>query len=174
MRWGAIEVEVVFLDVLAVVPLRVRQAEQALLDDRVLAIPQREGKAQDLPVVADPGKAVLAPAIGPGAGLVMGEVVPGVTAAAVVLAHRSPLALGQVRSPASPRNALVAALSKALVFGRLCHVDSPEGCLCRNSAQIWIGRSSWCGGAPIAVSEVPAREIGYASGDRGRIPTKAA
>jgi len=39
VRRSRVEVEVVFLNVLAVVPLAVSQPEQALLDDRVLAIP---------------------------------------------------------------------------------------------------------------------------------------
>ena len=44
MRRRAVEVEVVFLHVLAVVALAVGQPEQALLEDRVVAVPQREGK----------------------------------------------------------------------------------------------------------------------------------
>ena len=44
VRRRRVEVEVVLLDVLAVVPLAVGQAEQALLEDRVLAVPQREAK----------------------------------------------------------------------------------------------------------------------------------
>ena len=43
----AIEVVVIFLDVLAVVALAVGEAEQAFLQDRVLAVPQGEGKAQN-------------------------------------------------------------------------------------------------------------------------------
>ena len=38
----AVEIEVVFLDVLAVIALAIGQAEQPLLQDRVLAVPQRE------------------------------------------------------------------------------------------------------------------------------------
>jgi hypothetical protein len=36
----------------------------------------------------------------------VGEVIPRVTAVAVVLAHRTPLALAQVRTPLLPRNLL--------------------------------------------------------------------
>jgi hypothetical protein len=43
---GTIEVEIVFLDVLAVVGLAVGQSVHPLLEDRVLAVPQRQGKAQ--------------------------------------------------------------------------------------------------------------------------------
>ena len=98
-----VDVEVVLLDVLAVVALGVGQAEQPLLEDRVPLVPQRQRQAQPLLVVADPGQAVLAPPVGPRARLIVGEVGPGVSAVAVVLADRPPLALAQVRSPGAPR-----------------------------------------------------------------------
>jgi hypothetical protein len=58
-----VEVEVILLPVLAVIPLRAGQAEHALLDDRVLPIPERKRKAELLVVVADSGNAVLAPPV---------------------------------------------------------------------------------------------------------------
>ena len=67
----AVEVEVVLLDVLAVIALAVGQAEQPLLEDRVLAVPQGQREAEPLLVVGDAGQAVLAPAIGARAGLVV-------------------------------------------------------------------------------------------------------
>ena len=48
----AVEVVVELLDVLAVIALAVGQAEQALLEDRVLAVPQRERQAEQQLVVA--------------------------------------------------------------------------------------------------------------------------
>src|SRR5262249_20762287 len=78
------------------------QAEQPLLEDRVAAVPQRQRQAQALLVVADAGDAVLAPAVGAAAGVVVGEVVPGVARCAVVLADRAPLTLAEVRAPAPP------------------------------------------------------------------------
>ena len=104
----AVEIEVVLLDVLAVIALAVGQAEQPLLEDRVAAVPQREREAQPLLVVADAGEAVLAPAVGARARLVVGEVVPGVAVVAVVLADGAPLPLAQVRSPLPPRREAVA------------------------------------------------------------------
>jgi len=50
----------ILLYVLAVIALAVGQAEQALLEDRVLAVPQGKGKAEPLVVVAEPGEAILA------------------------------------------------------------------------------------------------------------------
>src|SRR5581483_6168906 len=48
--------------------------------------------------------AVLAPAVGARAGMIMREEIPGVTARAVVLAHGAPLAFAEVRSPLLPRD----------------------------------------------------------------------
>ncbi len=102
MRRRAVEIEVVFLHVFAVVGFAVRQAEHAFFEDRVFAIPEGHAEAQQLLVIADAGKAILAPVIGAGSGLVMGEVVPGISVLAVVLANRSPLPLAKVGSPFPP------------------------------------------------------------------------
>ncbi len=71
-----VEVEVVLLDVLAVVALAVRETEQPLLEDGIGAVPQRECEAQLLVVVGDAGQAVLSPPVGPRPGLVVRERVP--------------------------------------------------------------------------------------------------
>ena len=110
----AVEVEVVLLDVLAVIALAVGQAEQAFLEDRVLAVPQGQREAEPLLVVGDAGQAVLAPAVGARAGLVVGEVVPGVAALAVVLADGAPLPLAEVRPPLLPGNLLLAGFFESL------------------------------------------------------------
>ena len=104
-RRRGVEVEVVLLHVLAVVSLRVGQAEHPLLEDRVDAVPQRDREAEDLGVVAESGDAVLAPLVGARAGLVVGEVLPGVAELAVVLAHGAPLPLADVRTPLLPGRA---------------------------------------------------------------------
>ena len=64
MRRRAVEVEVVLLDVFAVVALAVGQPEQPLLQDRILAVPKRQREAEQLVVVGDSGQPVLAPAVG--------------------------------------------------------------------------------------------------------------
>ena len=99
---GGVQVEVVLLHVLAVVALRGDDAEEALLEDGVALVPEGERKGQQLVAVADPGQAVLAPAVGPAAGVVVGEAAPRVAVRAVVLADGSPRALGDVRPPAPP------------------------------------------------------------------------
>ena len=102
VRRRAVEVEVVLLHVLAVVALLIAEAERALLQERVLLVPQRDGEADGLPVVAEPGEAILAPAIRPAPRVVVREVVPGVSARAVVLSHGAPRAIADVRAPAPP------------------------------------------------------------------------
>ena len=76
VRRRRVEVPPVLLGVLAVVALGAGQAEDPLLEDRVAAVPEREREAERLPVVADAGEAVLAPAVGARAGVVVREVAP--------------------------------------------------------------------------------------------------
>src|SRR5207245_116137 len=95
MRGRAVEVEVVFLNVFTVVGLAVREAEHTFLEDRVLAVPQRNRKTKQLLVIADAGKTILSPVVCSGSGLVMSEVIPGITIFAVVLANRTPLPLAK-------------------------------------------------------------------------------
>ena len=111
MRGRAVEVEVVFFDIFPVVALAVRQAEHALFEDGIPAIPQGYAETQQLLTVADTSNAVLAPAIGARSGLVMCEVVPGIAISTVVLPHRAPLPLAQIGSPLSPRDVQVPRIS---------------------------------------------------------------
>ncbi len=97
-----VEVEMALLHVLAVVALGVGQPEKPLLEDGVLAIPQRDGKAQAALPVADAEQPVLAPAVRPAARLLVGEIAPALAIGRVVLAHRAPLPFGEVGSPAFP------------------------------------------------------------------------
>jgi hypothetical protein len=62
--WRAVEVEVVLLDILAMVRLTVGEFEQALLQDRVPLVPQRQREAQPLLVIREARKTVLAPPVG--------------------------------------------------------------------------------------------------------------
>src|SRR5262249_16861160 len=97
-----VEVPPVLLGVLAVVALGPGQTEDALLEDRVAAGPEGERQAEALLHVADAGQPVLVPAVGAGAGVVVGEGGPGVAAGAVVLADRAPGPLGEVGAPLVP------------------------------------------------------------------------
>ena len=51
VRRRRIEIEVVLLDVLAVVPFAVGEAERALFQDGILAVPQSEREAEELLIV---------------------------------------------------------------------------------------------------------------------------
>ena len=128
VRRRAIQVEVVLLDVLAVIALAVGQAEETLLEDRVRAVPERQGEAEPLLVIGDAGQAVFAPAVGARARLVVAEVVPGVAAFAVVLADRTPLALAEVRTPLLPGNRSLASRFQSIMFRR-------HGCVPRSRRQ---------------------------------------
>ena len=79
VRRRAVEVEVVLLHVLAVVALAVGQSEEPLLEDGILAVPQGQREAEVLFVIGNAGDAVLAPAVGARAGMIVGEEIPGVT-----------------------------------------------------------------------------------------------
>ena len=50
---SVVEKIIILLDILAMVALRVRQAEEALLQDRVVAVPQGQGEAELLLLVTD-------------------------------------------------------------------------------------------------------------------------
>ena len=119
VRRRTVEVEPVLLGVLTVVALAVGEPEHPLLEDGVGAVPQRECQTQPLTLVADPRDAVLAPAVGARPRLVVREVAPRVPAGAVVLAHRPPLALAQVRAPGLPRDLPRARFLEPAVLGRL-------------------------------------------------------
>src|SRR4051812_727891 len=102
MLWARPMPNWLLLDVLAVVALAVGQAEQVLLQDGVLAVPEGDGEAEPALAVGDPQQAVLAPAVGPRRRLGEREVAPGVAAGRVVLADGAPLPLRQVRAPVLP------------------------------------------------------------------------
>ena len=76
VRGGGVQVVVALLRVLAVVALRPRQPEDALLEDGVLLVPECEGEAEAALSVADAQQPILPPPVGPGAGVVMREVIP--------------------------------------------------------------------------------------------------
>src|SRR5262245_59386117 len=116
VRRRGVDVEVVFLDVLAVVALAVGEPEEALLQDRVAFVPEGEGKAQPLAVVRDAPEAVLAPAISARPRLVVAEVVPRVAVHAVVFADRAPLPLAEIWSPLLPGDPALAGLVEPSLF----------------------------------------------------------
>ena len=97
-----IEIKIVFLDVLTVIPFYTAQAEGALFQDGIAAVPEGHRKADHLVAVANAGKAVFIPAIRLRARLAMGKILPGGAMRTVVLTHGPPGPLAQVRAPALP------------------------------------------------------------------------
>ena len=90
------------LGILAMIPLPRGDAEQTLLEMRIGTVPKGRGEAEDLVAVGKPGDAVLPPAIGLGPGVVVGEIVPGITIPGVVFTDCPPGAVGEVRPPPAP------------------------------------------------------------------------
>jgi hypothetical protein len=117
VRGRRVEVEVVLLHVLAVVALAVGEPEEALFEDGILPVPQGQREAQALFVIGKAGDAVLAPAVGARAGLIVGEEIPRVSPFAVVLADRAPLPLAEVGPLFLPRDARLARLVQPLLLG---------------------------------------------------------
>src|SRR5579864_5179630 len=100
MGRGVVEKEVVFLHILPVVPLRVRQTKESFLQDGVGLVPQGQGETELLLIVAHPQQAVFAPAVGVRTGLVMWEEIPGCPVGRIILADSPPLPFAEVGSPA--------------------------------------------------------------------------
>ena len=89
----SVEVPPVILHVLPVVSLATSQPVGPFFQDRVMTVPKGQTEAETLLDVTETGQAVLAPAVRPRSGMVVGEIGPGLPVRAVVLAHRPPLAL---------------------------------------------------------------------------------
>src|SRR2546425_9526596 len=121
MRRGGVEVVIQLLCIFAVISFAVRESENALLENRVFAVPQRERETEALLVVANPGDAVLAPAIRAAAGVVVREIFPGVTVRRVILAHRAPLAFGKVWAETTPRFSVGIGGGESAGFSGLVH-----------------------------------------------------
>ena len=102
MARNRVQVPPVVLDVLAVIALRPGQPERPLLQDRIPAVPQRQAQAQPLLHIAEPGQAILAPPVSARPGVIMRQVIPRLAIRAVVLAHRPPLSLADIRPPPVP------------------------------------------------------------------------
>ena len=123
MRWRVVFVEENLLPILAVVPLRAGEAEEPLLQKRVAPIPEGEGKTKPLLEIGEAADPVLAPAISAGARVLVREIIPGVAMSAVILPHRAPLPLAQVRAPEMPALLAMVILLKATLLGVHAAVD---------------------------------------------------
>jgi hypothetical protein len=91
MGGGRVKVEVIFFDILSMIAFRAAEAKEPFFQDRITAIPERHGKTQPLMVIADPGEAVLTPAVGSRTSVIVWKKIPGSARGAVVFPHRPPL-----------------------------------------------------------------------------------
>lgn len=96
------KVNVIFLDVLAVIAFGAGQIKQALLQYRAISVPEHQGKAEILVPVGNPGQAVFSPTIRPARCTFTGEILPSAAVWAVVFPDRSPSPLAQIRSSLFP------------------------------------------------------------------------
>ena len=133
MRRSGVQVEVAFLAVLAVISFVAGEAEEPLLQNRIAPIPHRDREADLLMPVRNARDSVFVPAVGFGASVIVRDIFPSGAVLAIVLAHGSPGALAEIRSPALPMRLAVSGFFESLMFGgqvdssRL--VDSSQDCV---------------------------------------------
>jgi len=102
MRRGVVNVEMCFLDTLAMVSLWVAQTEQSLLQKRILLVPEGKSDMLQAMAITDTSDTVLTPSERSGSSLVVREVAPSITVVRVIFSDGSPLPLGGVASPFLP------------------------------------------------------------------------
>ncbi len=123
---SGIEVVIELLDVFTMVALAIIKPEQALLENRIVCVPQRQRQAQALLRVAEATDAILAPAVGATARVIVRKIIPGGAVLTVVFAHRAPLPLGKVGAPLFPGSAVRRLGIQAFVFRRVCGHEAPS------------------------------------------------
>ena len=99
MRRGVIEIIVKLLTVFPVIAFVVGETKHAFLQDRIIVVPQCKCKAEMLIVIRDAGYAILAPAVGAGARLIMREIIPRIAIITIIFPDGSPLSFTEVGSP---------------------------------------------------------------------------
>src|SRR6266704_3747061 len=116
-----VKVVVVLFDVFSVVALWPGQPKEAFFQNSIMLVPERQCETDLLVAVAYSRYSVFTPTIGPGARVIVGQVIPGGAIGAVVLAHSAPGALTHIRSPAFPVDGTLSRLGKSLVLCcRMC------------------------------------------------------
>src|SRR6476660_7605674 len=113
MRGSVVEVEVILLEIFAVVPLTRCQAEGPLFQDGILTVPQSQAEYQKLIPVADGSQTILSPAIGLASSHVMRQEIPGRSVWAVVLPNRSPRTLADVGTPTPPQQRIASGFQQS-------------------------------------------------------------
>src|SRR5262245_29796339 len=102
MSRSGIEVEIIFLDILAMVTFRTRETEETFFEDRIVLVPQRQRKTDELLPITNTAESIFVPTIGSGARMIMRKIVPCRAIRAVVFADSAPGAFAEVWSPTFP------------------------------------------------------------------------
>ena len=113
---GVVEVKIAFFNVFAVVAFVAGEADKSFFENRVLVVPKREGEAKSLVIVRDTKDSILAPTIGAGPRVIVGEIGPSLALVVVVLPNGAPLPLTQVGTPSAPMRNLCGRLLKAFLI----------------------------------------------------------
>src|SRR5262249_17250338 len=85
----------------------------------VNAVPKSKRKAKALLFIGNAGQAILTPTIRTGTGLIVGEVIPGVSVCALVFANSSPLAFAHVWPPKLPLRPAFTGSGEPLLLSQL-------------------------------------------------------
>src|SRR5262249_9385184 len=112
-----IEVEIIFLDVFAMVSFVAGQTVEALLQNGIAPIPKRKGETHILVPIANAGQTIFVPTIGPRTGMVVWKMLPSGPIGAVVLAHSAPGPFTEIGAPAFPMFLTARVLFEALLLG---------------------------------------------------------
>ena len=110
-------VEPILLHVLAVIAFLIHETEESLFENRILAVPHRDTEAERALFITPATNAIFAPSIRATSRVIVWEKTPRISIGGVVLAHGSPLALGEIRSPMPPLKAFIG-VDHAFAFGQ--------------------------------------------------------
>src|SRR5690349_14287605 len=98
-----VEKKVIFLDILCMVPLSIRQSKKSLFQNWIGLVPECKSKTHLSLIITNTQQSIFTPTVGTRASVVMWQVIPGVTVGGIIFTHSTPLALTKIRSPAIPR-----------------------------------------------------------------------
>lgn len=121
MRRCGIEIVIQLFNVLPVVPLRVPQTEETLLQNGVVAVPQRCRKAKPTLSVCPTENAIFPPSVCTIPRHVMGKV-PSVSVGRIVLSYCPPLSLWKIRPPSLPILLAASGPDESLLFRPRGHI----------------------------------------------------
>src|SRR5215470_13227077 len=97
MRRRRVDVVIKLLYILAVVALRARQSEEALLQDWIFRVPKRERETKSALPIGDTQQSVFTPAISATARVIVWKIIPAISIGRIIFTDCRPLPLGEVR-----------------------------------------------------------------------------